>query len=149
MPFFQYWILFLTWIIFYWYVVNNVYISFCVDGSLLFSGSRDNCVRLWDVTRPTSIGEREVSRNLVWSTYRILQLIITQYKLLILWGGVMSKGISIEVSIETRSLPTAHHLTPLSQIIKWRALISYNNITEVKRKKMTVIPIVCVFLLNR
>ena len=31
----------------------------------MFSGSRDNCVRLWDVTRTTSISEKEVSRNLV------------------------------------------------------------------------------------
>lgn len=36
-----------------------------VDGTLLFSGSRDNCVRLWDTTKNTSISEKEVSRNLV------------------------------------------------------------------------------------
>lgn len=36
-----------------------------IDGTLLFSGSRDNCVRLWDTTRKTSVSETEVSRNLV------------------------------------------------------------------------------------
>ncbi|KAJ7339489.1 WD REPEATS REGION domain-containing protein [Desmophyllum pertusum] len=35
------------------------------EGTLLFSGSRDNCVRLWDTTRKTSVSETEVSRNLV------------------------------------------------------------------------------------
>ena len=29
----------------------------------MFSGSRDNFVRLWDVTRTTSISEKEVFRN--------------------------------------------------------------------------------------
>ena len=43
----------------------------------MFSGSRDNCVRLWDVTRTTSISEKEVSRNLVI----IIIIITTPYSL--------------------------------------------------------------------
>ena len=49
-----------------------------------------------------------------------------------------------------RNQVTTHHLTPLTLIINLKGkIISYNNITEVERKKMAVIPIVCVFLSNR
>ena len=49
----------------------------------MFSGSRDNCVRLWDVTRTTSISEKEVSRNLVKIIIIIIIIIIirTPYSL--------------------------------------------------------------------